>query len=70
MAGKQKGTVHKVVEKRPSRQWIELFLAVADLVDGGWAEDFDQNVVDAYRVIFNSPEGRKIYAEACDEVSA
>ena len=44
----------------PSQQWIDLFLAVADLVDGGWCKSDRQYVNEAYNILLFG-DGAEIY---------
>ena len=52
--------------KRMPPECLDLFLAVADLCDGGW-EDADRRIVTkAYNRLLKTPMGAQAYAEAVD----
>ena len=58
-------------EPTPPKEWVELFLAVADLCDGSWDEDIDRELVtDAYNKLLGTKLGHRIYSEAIDARNA
>lgn len=61
--------------KRPAKEWVDLFLAVADYIDGGGdgglfnGEAPGGFVVEAYQALFKSPQGYAIYGEEVEKGS-
>ena len=53
-----------------TKEWIDLFLYVADACDGSFTEEDKRGIREAYRKLVRTPSGAAVYEQAIKETSA